>query len=147
MRPSQASLVLVRFAGRVGRDRSGTKLAHAPCGGDGGDAIELGRCTSSRRANLPERSVEQSSSRDGSDAVGSHDGDDFSLARAEVGHQVCGPREAVPQLQPVKRVDAAGGMSKRGVELDPYPRAETREVPAFAVSPASVIDRKPERSE
>jgi hypothetical protein len=86
VRASEARLIVAGFARRIGRNRSGSELAHAARRGDGGHTIELGARATGGRSNLAERDVQQACRRNGSYAVGCHDGDDFSLARAQVRH-------------------------------------------------------------
>ena len=146
MSSREARLMLVCRSRRVGGNRSGAELTHAPCGGDGGDAIELEVGAASRRTHLSQREPQQARGRDGADPVARHHRDDLTLARVEVGHQVGGTGEPVAQLKRIEGVGSVGRLLSRQVELDALPRAKAGEVPAFAVAAAAVVDREPERA-
>ena len=146
MGSGQSSLVLTCCAGRVSGDRSGTELAHAPGGGDGGDAIELEVGAASRRTHVSQWESQQARGGDGADPVARHHRDDLALARVEVGHQVGGAGEPVAQLQRIQGVGSVGCLLSRQVELDALPRAKAGEVASFPIPSAAVVDREPERA-
>jgi len=95
MSSGQSRRMLVCRSRRVGGNRAGTELAHPPCRGDRGDAIELEVGAASRRTYLSQRESQQARHRDGADPVAGHHGDDLTLARVEIGHQVGSARESV----------------------------------------------------
>jgi hypothetical protein len=143
MRSRSTRLVFAGFSSRIGCDCPGPKLAHTPGCGNDRHAVELGRRTTSRRANLAKRYAQQACGRDRPYTVGRHDGDHFSLTRAQIRHQVGSPRETVQKLQSIERVDASGRLSKRGIKLHPDPRAKPCELPPFAIAPTAMVNREP----
>jgi hypothetical protein len=142
----QAHVSLAPRTRGVSDDCSGPELTHSPSGSDDGDAIELGVGTASGGTHLANGKAQQAGGGHGTDAAACHDRDDLSLARVQVGHQVGGASESVPQLQGIEGVVRHRCPLGGKVEPDAPARAQASQVPAFTVPAATVIDGEPERA-
>jgi hypothetical protein len=141
-------VVVARLACSPGGNRVVAVIAHAACRRDHRDPVQLRVRATSRRAHLTERETQMPGGRHGAHPVDSHHSHDLALTRIEISHQISSPGKAIAELQLVEWVGNIGcGVLNRCVELDPLARAQPREVPAFAVPAATMIDRKPERTQ
>jgi hypothetical protein len=137
-------VVIACLVSSMGDDRLGTVVAHPALRRDFRDLLELGFGAASCRACLTVGDTQMAGGTQRPDTVDGHHSEDLALTRVELGHEVRGTGHAIRQLDRLER-PTNGSHSRHGsVELDPLPRAEASEVPAFVVLFATVIDRAPE---